>query len=624
MDETTLLRLLLDEAPAAEFEREVQRTRARDDDPDAQEAAYLAMQLRLELRERRRRESELAALFATAGDLIAIRDPERVLRAIVRRARQLLEADTAYLTLIDEERGDTFMRVTEGTLTPEFDQVRLPLGVGLGGLVAATGMPSWTADYLDDDRFAHADDIDVAVRDEGIRAIVGAPLILGDEVIGVLFASNRHARPFGADQVNLLASLAAHAAIAIENARLFDELTRTLEELSRTNAVVRAHSEAVERAAATHERLTSIVLQGGTLDDVVSAVSEVLESSVALLDPAGRPLAEWVTVDEADPPNPGALAAAVADVLRDGTQHTGPAGVWMTPVGAGGGHFGVLALRATPELSDVDLRTFERAAQVTALVLLSQRAIVDADFRQRGELLDDLLAASHRDLEVVRLRARRLGVSLDTPHMLVVVSSPSAERGALRSAVADVVERCSGLAAERSAAMIMLLPATSSPTAAEVADELAAALAAPVTAGTADVDRIDGVRDAYHDADRCRRTLQALGREGEIASPSDLGVFSLLFNQVDNADLGRFVEQAIGPVLAYDDARGTELVPTLEAYFAAAGNVTQAAAALHVHVNTLYQRCERISSLLTPRWQDPQEALRIQLALQVHRVRTRT
>lgn len=176
MDETTLLRLLLDEAPAAEFEREVQRTR-HDPDPAAREAAYLAMQLRLELRERRRRESELAALFATAGGLIAIRDPQRVLQAIVHRARQLLDADTAHLTLIDEDRGDTFMRVTEGTLTPEFDQVRLPLGVGLGGLVAATGMPSWTADYLDDDRFARADDIDGTVAAEGIRAIVGAPLV---------------------------------------------------------------------------------------------------------------------------------------------------------------------------------------------------------------------------------------------------------------------------------------------------------------------------------------------------------------------------------------------------------------------------------------------------------------
>jgi DNA-binding PucR family transcriptional regulator len=105
-----------------------------------------------------------------------------------------------------------------------------------------------------------------------------------------------------------------------------------------------------------------------------------------------------------------------------------------------------------------------------------------------------------------------------------------------------------------------------------------------------------------------------------VAGAADLGVLALLFNQLGREDLERFVEVTIGPVIAYDADRGTELVDTLAGYFAAGGNVTRAAAALHVHVNTLYQRCDRIAELLSPTWQEPDQALRIQLALQVRRV----
>src|SRR5258708_25246409 len=61
----------------------------------------------------------------------------------------------AYLTLYDAARGDTFMRATDGSVSAAFQQLRLPLGAGLGGLVAETHTPYWTADYPADLRFRH-------------------------------------------------------------------------------------------------------------------------------------------------------------------------------------------------------------------------------------------------------------------------------------------------------------------------------------------------------------------------------------------------------------------------------------------------------------------------------------
>jgi GAF domain-containing protein len=624
VDTRTILRLLLDEAPVEMFEEQIQRAREFGDDPahaeELQETSYLLLHLRAVIAERRRRESELAALYATAGDLISIRSPQQVLQAIAQRARELLDADTAYLTLIDEERGDTYMRVTDGMVTPAFGRLRLPLGVGLGGLVAETATPYFTSDYLNDERFHHAGTIDQVVDGEDLCAILGVPLKLGDRVLGVLFAANRHRRPFTPDEVNLAASLAAHAAIALENARLFDQAERALGELRDSTAVVRAHSEAVERAIAVHERLTNIVLQGGQLDDVTRAVAEVLGARVSVLDTQGRTLAGL-------PGNPHDDAAAVALVttgelwqtVQDG--HDGDPG-WVTPIAAGADALGALVLRGRETLDDVDLRTFERAAQSIALLLLHERATAAAELRLHGELFDDLLSPGERDHAATARRTRRLGIDLDAPHVLLVASVAGPQRRALAAAAARLVEDHGGLTAERQGTVTILLPTPEQDLAEVVRHKLAEPIGLPVTCGVGRTTNASELPTAYEQADRCRRALLALGRDGEVAAAADLGVFALLLNQLGRDELDHFVTTTVGPILAYDEARGSDLTGTLEAYFDAGGNLARAAEELHVHVNTLYQRCERLSALLTPRWREPDEALSIQLALQIRRLRT--
>ena len=157
------------------------------------------------------------------------------------------------------------------------------------------------------------------------------PLLLGKQVIGVLYAANRAVRPFAREDVALLVSLAAHAAIAIDNARLLSETQLALGELEAASELLRSHTENVERAADAHDRLTRIVLHGGGVDDVVREVREVLGGEVVVLDPAGAVLA-------------ASDARRGAGPVRSSTPPPGPstpaapsegAGVVATPVVAG-------------------------------------------------------------------------------------------------------------------------------------------------------------------------------------------------------------------------------------------------------------------------------------------------
>ncbi|EDY62708.2 conserved hypothetical protein, partial [Streptomyces pristinaespiralis ATCC 25486] len=283
-DQAHYLELLARGAAAESVNRTLLLARAEGAGPEQlaalEHAKQLALRVRAELEGRRRREAELSALFETAHDLAGLRDLDAVLRAIVQRARSLLGTEVAYLSLNDPAAGDTYMRVTEGSVSARFQQVRLGMGEGLGGLVAQTARPYVTESYFDDARFEHTGTIDAAVKDEGLVAILGVPLMLGSQVIGVLFAADRRARVFEREQVALLASFAAHAAVAIDTANLLAETRSALADLERANAIIQDHSGVLERASDVHDRLTELVLRGGGVQDVAAALSEVLDGTV--------------------------------------------------------------------------------------------------------------------------------------------------------------------------------------------------------------------------------------------------------------------------------------------------------------------------------------------------------
>nr|WP_243697589.1 GAF domain-containing protein [Geodermatophilus obscurus] len=611
--------LLLEEAAAIEFEGPVVRARTAGADSATvaglERVKLLALQVRDAFAARRRRESELAALFDTAGDLAALRSVDDVLTAIVRRARQLLGTDVSYLTLHDDARGDTYMRVTDGSVSARFQSLRLPMGAGLGGLVAQTAAPYATARYFADPRFQHTDDINGGVAEEGLVAILGVPLVRGSRVIGVLFAADRNERLYDRSEVSLLGSLAAHAAIALDNARLLEETRTALEELSTATRELRAHTTSVERAAGAHDRFIDIVLRGGGVEDVAAAVTEALGGRITILDEHGRGTPSPASDDDL-PPDPAAaltLARSTGRTVRDGSW-------WTAAVTVGAELLGGLVLHRDDELSDSDQRILERAALVTSLLLLIRRTASEAESRVRGELLEELLGPALRDPDGLRERARRLGADLDRPHAVVVVLVEERSRSRALAAATHLAAVRGGLAGLNDGRVVLCLPGQEpGAAAAQVCRELGTAVGRPVTAGGAGpAQGPAAVAPAHVEAQRCASTLVALGRAGQAASADELGFVGLLVGE--GRDVRGFVTVTLGPVLDYDERRGTDLVGTLRAWFDAGGSPARAAEALQVHVNTVTQRLERVGRLLGRGWSAPERALEVHLALRLHRL----
>ncbi len=618
------LDLLYGEAPREAFDAVVTEAMAAGVTGDELERLRghrtVALRIREQMERQRQREAEMSALYETANDLTAIRDVDAILTAIVRRARSLLHADMTYLSLNDETDGASYMKVTDGALTPEFRRLRLPLGTGLLGLVAQTGEPYYTEDYQNDDRFLHREFIDTAVDGENIRAILGVPLTVEGTVIGALLAVHRNVRRFPPGEVSLLMSFAAHAAVALENARLF-------ERIDRANQQVRAQAEAVEVAADAHDKLTDVLLHGGGVADVADVVAQVLHGSVVVLDSEGHCLAghgDGVAVE--------GLADAVAEARASGrsvevsmpeSSAGGPS--YVAVALAGTEHLGTLVLHGLPsELGLADRRTLERGALVTALVLLFSRSVAEAEERVRGELLSDLLEGRDLDESRLRERARRQRAALEGPTVVAVALVEGVERHRAAQVAARLGGELQGLAGEHDGRVVLVAPATDDPlsVARQLHERLRAAGGA-CTVGVAPAATGPGdVAAAYLEARRCLDTLVTLGRTGEVSDPAGLGLARLLLGQNGPDELAAFITSMVGPVLAYDERRGTELVATLEAWFASGARPAETAKQLHVHPNTVAQRLDRVSTLLGDDWRDPARGLDVQLALRLWRLRS--
>jgi sugar diacid utilization regulator len=533
--------------------------------------------------------------------------------------------DLAYVMLLDPERGDTYMRTAEGATSPRFGTIRLGMGLGLGGQVAEAMASRWTRNYPADEQYTHV--IDPIILEEGLTAILGVPVRTFGRLTGMLFTSDRTERDFTQDEITLLALLADQVSAALTAA---ERATRRRRELDATlDALDAAHAETARLAGIVdlHERLTRLVVAGATVPEIVDLVVDIGGGSAAVFDLAHREIG-WACPPEGPPLD--LLRRVVDDVAADTERTDGPVTrsvdghlVVVTPVVTGPDHLGYVTFASRGPVPAIG-RALGRVASVIALILLGHRARDEADNRVRGELLAEVLAPGEHDLEAIGRRAALLGVDVDTD-LVALVITPAEERmpRALQAECRALARVDDGLVTTYGDRAVMLLPGSDAgATARDVAARLAAHQA--TVGGSGPIAGVAGLADVGDHVERARRAarlLIALDRAGSGAAAEELGLYGLLFSEADREFVGQFIERNLGPVRAADRARGTSLLDTLQAWFASDGSPSATADRLFVHVNTVYQRLDRLDTILGPGWRRGDRALELRLALRMAELR---
>jgi signal transduction histidine kinase len=161
---------------------------------------------------------QLRRVQAVSDAALAHLSLDALLNELLIRIRDALEADTCAVLLLDEERNELVARAAKGIEEAVERGVRIPVGKGFAGRVAAERRPVVLGDV------DHADVLNPILRERGIKSLLGVPLLARDRVLGVLHVGTLTPREFTSGDVQLLELVAERTALALERAILHEEL----------------------------------------------------------------------------------------------------------------------------------------------------------------------------------------------------------------------------------------------------------------------------------------------------------------------------------------------------------------------------------------------------------------
>jgi serine phosphatase RsbU (regulator of sigma subunit)/PAS domain-containing protein/putative methionine-R-sulfoxide reductase with GAF domain len=181
--------------------------------------------------------NERLAVIHELGQMITTQlQLDTVLDILAHSIAKLLGTDTGVILLVDEETQIVSIRGAYGLSAHVVKNAHNRLGECIGGRVALTGKPLVINDLPNNFSFHNP-----AAKDEGLLACASVPLFVGTKVIGALSVHSKTDRnAFGDEQVYFLQMLAGQAAIAIENARLFEEERKAKEASESANTALAA------------------------------------------------------------------------------------------------------------------------------------------------------------------------------------------------------------------------------------------------------------------------------------------------------------------------------------------------------------------------------------------------
>jgi purine catabolism regulator len=360
-------------------------------------------------------------------------------------------------------------------------------------------------------------------------------------------------------------------------------------------------------------------IQALSLTDDFPLLPEALEE---ILSATAAPLRQWLRGQQLDSKAPPCTCLD----LDDGWRRCVAA---IVIEGELGGYLSIIGSADT--LDDLDRLAAERGALVCAVELAKRRAVEAAEQRLKGDFFDMILTAGATEEPALARRAREMGYELNRQHVVALIGlagdtsqSWAQIAGELRTGLMNAgiqVFFCpheENLAVLCSANDVDLLKDLDQhvQTARQRIAELSPETRMAVGIGWPGA-RLAGLRRSFAQAQEALTLAQTLFGGDRVLLFGDLGLYHLLCRLQSCDELDEFYRQTLAPLVEYDASHNTQLVSTLEAFFAHHGNASQTAESLYLHRNSLLYRLERIRDISGLDLDDADDRFSLQLALKL-------
>ena len=502
---------------------------------------------------------------------------DEILALIVRQARRLMDVDVTWLALLDDRQPRLVVKVASGAKTEDFVRMWVQVGIGVGGLAVSDRRPVIVRDHRVYDH-PTTELIRRTLEAEGVVSLLAVPMIFNGVAVGALYGGSRTPTGFSSAAVSVFTALAGQAAVSIANSRLYRDLAGKKDTLERTFAI--------------HERLTEAALAGNGVNGIGRSLEEIL----------GRPVA--------------------VETLTQTDRSAAPDQAVRMPIVAGEEQLGWLAVGGEDPLSDLDRNAMHQGTTVLALEMMKQRAALEAEWRLRGELLEEILQADGTWSEGLAVRSRHLGVDLDEPRCVAVFEphDPAAVSGlqfAIRARLSRDLQSGSALMASRGERVIVALALAPE----QAHETIAVLLDRANKSGSISSAGLSSPRRNLTIALKEATTALSVARkttDASVVAHDTLGPLRFVLDAPDTAQMAELVRAHLGPIGAYDRSRGTgEILETLRAYLALGGNRAAVADRCHIHESTVKYRMRKAADLLGVTLSHPRVRFELTLAFEM-------
>lgn len=435
-----------------------------------------------------------------------------------------------------------------------------------------------------------------------------------------------------------------------------DIINPIISEISNKQAIV------LKRADEVHARLSQVVLAGGDLQEIANTLSDLLNHNLVLIQTTIRS----TVVAPIDMSDLVATLQTVAEEMENFAAMSTNRGIASVsgkevsyvrrPIHAGNNVYGFITVfEVNGPISGRDELTVERAATIAALAMVHHLAVTEVERRYYSEFFNEMLVAGADEESKIRQRAKRLGINLASSHVAAVVhldkkhiseargnSSEAAEweesmQQLLRQGMQSLRVRYPEIAVgHKFDCLVMLIPKPSASAAKvkhmykESIYKIASYIKETIRLIDSQVrvligvgryaSGLGGLQTSYRQAVQAFQIGQNVWTDADIYYFDELGIWRLLGGINDKAELKNFVKETVGPIIAYDEERGTDLLTTLEVYFECRGNLKQVAETMFIHYNTVLYRLERIVQITGVDLDDAADSLNFQIGLKILKI----
>lgn len=466
-------------------------------------------------------------------------------------------------------------------------------------------------------------------------SVISSPILQKGECIGVItLDSFEHSLKFKQEDIHLLEAIGHQAAVALEKSKLFFEKEKMVHKLS--------HSIEL------HRNIANLVVNGEGIQSIMNFIHTSIGQHLFLFDEIGELRALACHSSFSVEMTEFMKAYAKQIILTLENSHTVSEltiieesyHLVILPLGSKQKSLGGLIILSKQKISNVDIAALEHACTVISLELVKEQAVFDTQQRLRGDFVSKLFSGQMD--EVLIQKAKNLNFDPTSNYLAFIINVKDKLneqnvlgdpfiRNLLHLTNLTLLGRNFQVTAVRDQNQIVALlslhtKVTSSNMVAEI-KELAKKLQQDIKNKYNEIDVSIGigrmkqgltlVHESFVEATKCIKFLQNYCFEDRVLSYTDLGVQRFIL-QNSKEELFDFIQEVLGPLIQYEQARKGELLSTLIEYLDQNQNIKKTADALHIHTNTLSYRLKRIEEILLTDLNDSQPLFNIHLAINIY------